>query len=179
MNDPSEVSRAVSHALRHAPADYGLRLDEEGWVTLAELVDALRSHGFAGVTEDDVADMVAAAEKKRHEIVDGRIRAKYGHSIVAHDVLRAQRPPAILFHGTTPDAAEAIAREGLKPMERQHVHLSPDREVARVIALRRTSTPVILAVRAGDAYASGIAFEQREAVVWVADSIPPRFIDVT
>jgi putative RNA 2'-phosphotransferase len=177
MSDAENLSRTVSHALRHAPADYGLQLDEDGWVALADVVEALRERGFPGLAPADVEAMVEGAVKKRHEIAEGRIRANYGHSVVARGTLAGEQPPAVLFHGTTPDAAQAIAREGLKPMARQHVHLSPDRTVARGIALRRTDTPVILTVRAGDAFAAGIPFERREDVVWVSAAIPAEFIE--
>ena len=177
MCEPEKVSRVVSHALRHAPSDYGLQLDAEGWVSLAALVAALRAHGFPDLAEADVTSMVEQAGKKRHEIREGRIRASYGHSVAVHDTLVAQEPPAVLFHGTTPEAALVIAREGLKPVSRRHVHLSPDLEVARAVAARRTGTPVILTVRAAEASAAGTRFEQREAIVWVAESIPAEFID--
>jgi putative RNA 2'-phosphotransferase len=31
-HDNVKLSKAVSQALRHAPEEYGLSLDEEGWV---------------------------------------------------------------------------------------------------------------------------------------------------
>ena len=44
MKKPStELSRVLSHALRHDPGRYGLELDPEGWVGLGEVVAALRS----------------------------------------------------------------------------------------------------------------------------------------
>jgi hypothetical protein len=48
-----DLSRAVSHALRHAPWLYELELDDEGWTPLAELVTALSERGgaWAGVDE--------------------------------------------------------------------------------------------------------------------------------
>ena len=37
MKKPStELSRVLSHALRHDPGCYGLELDPEGWVGLGE-----------------------------------------------------------------------------------------------------------------------------------------------
>jgi putative RNA 2'-phosphotransferase len=35
------LSKTISHALRHAPDQYGLELDEAGWVDVAELTRAL------------------------------------------------------------------------------------------------------------------------------------------
>lgn len=36
------LSRVVTHALRHAPEQYGIVLDAEGWTDLDTLVQALR-----------------------------------------------------------------------------------------------------------------------------------------
>jgi putative RNA 2'-phosphotransferase len=41
--------------------------------------------------------------------------------------MAASKPPAILYHGTSPSAAKNIMSEGLRPMNRQYVHLSTDK----------------------------------------------------
>lgn len=78
----SELSRAVSHALRHAPWLYELELDDEGWVPVEQLLAALRAQGadWEAVDQATLERMVANASKRRHEMSDGRIRALYGHS---------------------------------------------------------------------------------------------------
>ena len=83
MKKPStDLSRVLSHALRHDPGHYGLELDPEGWVGLREVVAALRSRpGWEPVGVADIEETLAAASKQRHEIRDGRIRAIYGHSL--------------------------------------------------------------------------------------------------
>lgn len=40
-----DLSRAVSHALRHEPWLYELELDEEGWAPIDQLLDAPREKG--------------------------------------------------------------------------------------------------------------------------------------
>lgn len=77
-----ELSRTVSHALRHEPCLYELELDDAGRVDVHVLVEALRQERrWSTLTADDVAAMVATSSKQRHEIRDGRIRAMYGHSL--------------------------------------------------------------------------------------------------
>lgn len=36
-----ELSKEISYALRHAPWEYELEMDEEGWVSVEQLLDAL------------------------------------------------------------------------------------------------------------------------------------------
>ena len=73
------LSRTLSHALRHAPDEYGISLDAQGWVSLGDMVAALqRLPTFDGVDATDLREAIAAGGKRRHEIVGGRIRAVYG-----------------------------------------------------------------------------------------------------
>ena len=80
-NNFSNLSRTISHALRHEPWVYELELDDEGWVLILQLLDALRSENEAWqeLGESDIREMVRTSSKQRHEIRDGRIRAIYGH----------------------------------------------------------------------------------------------------
>ena len=118
----------VSHALRHEPWVYELELDDEGWVDLPLLVETLAERRLPGLIPADVEAMVAGASKCRHEIVDGRIRALYGHSVPGRVRRSAAVPPDVLHQRTSPSAASVIQVEGLRPMRRQFVHLSVDRE---------------------------------------------------
>jgi putative RNA 2'-phosphotransferase len=119
---------------------------------------------------------MAQSEKQRFEMHDDRIRAFYGHSITLKMQHELAIPPALLYHGTTPQAAKIIRVEGLKPMKRQYVHLSADEETARQVALRRTQRPVILHIDALAASQQGITFYLGNDKVWLADHIPPAFI---
>jgi putative RNA 2'-phosphotransferase len=40
--DFSKLSKEVSYALRHAPWEYEIELDNEGWVSVEQLLMALR-----------------------------------------------------------------------------------------------------------------------------------------
>lgn len=169
----------MSHALRHEPWLYELELDEAGWVSVQSLVEALRlERGWSSLTVTDVEAMVAGASKQRHEIRDGRIRALYGHSLPGRVERVPALPPAELFHGTSSAAAERIRVEGLRPMGRQYVHLSVDHATARAVGSRKAREPVILVVAAGAAAEAGVVFYVGNERVWLADSVPARFIEI-
>ena len=78
----TSLSKEVSYALRHAPWEYELEPDAEGFVPVGQLLTALNETGHYGrpVTAADLEAVVDAPGKRRHEIRDGRIRALYGHS---------------------------------------------------------------------------------------------------
>jgi putative RNA 2'-phosphotransferase len=102
--DPVQLSKTVSHALRHEPWLYELELDEEGWVPVEELLDALRVEKFewASLTEADLAEMIEHSDKRRHELREGKIRSLYGHSIAGKLLKQLTAPPEVLYHGTAP-----------------------------------------------------------------------------
>lgn len=172
------LSRITSHALRHAPLEYGLALDAEGWIELEILIAALGRKDACWIDLDraDFEAMIAASSKQRHEMRDGQIRAIYGHSVPGRLTYEPSPPPMQLYHGTSPEAATLILRGGLKPMRRQYVHLSPTIEIALEVGRRKSRQPVLLGVAAGDAAEAGIHFYRGNDVTWLADAVPARFI---
>ncbi|MBO0782933.1 MAG: RNA 2'-phosphotransferase [Ktedonobacteraceae bacterium] len=178
QQDLVQLSRTMSYALRHAPSEFGLELDTEGWVSVQHLLNALRRRrtSWRNLDASSLEAVIAQSEKRRFEMRDGRIRAYYGHSLPQKMEKKPDTPPAILYHGTTPEAAATIREQGLKPMRRQYVHLSADLATARQVALRRTSRPVILHIEALQAHRQGVTFYLGNDMVWLADNIAPRFI---
>lgn len=81
-------------------------------------------------------------------------------------------PPAILFHSTSHNAADAITRDGLKPISRQYVHLSVDRAAALEVGRRKSQVPVLFEIEARAAHDSGVAFYTGNEKVWFADFVP-------
>ncbi len=173
------LSKTIAHALRHAPWVYGLVPDEEGWVSSEALLQALRRRPeWQDIGEADLHEMLARADKQRFEWRAGRIRALYGHSLPGRISRPVARPPAVLFHGTSPAAVRRIVQEGLRPMGRQYVHLAVTRVLAWQVGRRKAPIPVILRVQAGEAYRQGVRFYRGSREVWLADAIPPAFIEV-
>lgn len=176
--DYSHLSRVISHALRHAPWLYELELDDTGWTAVDALLPALRSHSrrWRNVSEHDLARMIERSDKRRYEMRDSKIRALYGHSLPKKLLKERAVPPQVLYHGTAPDTAQIIRGDGLRPMRRQYIHLSVDVQTARAVGGRKAGDPVILKVLAAKAHEAGVAFYRGNDMVWLADQVPPKFI---
>ena len=173
-----KASKTISYALRHNPTEFGLTLDAEGWVDYNELIVALAKHmPPVYLTKDDIAAIIAGSDKKRFEILNGKIRATYGHSIAEKIKFEPSVPPEILFHGTARRFVSSIKQEGLKPMNRQYVHLSSDLDTAVRVGKRHDSRPMIFEVQAGQMYRNGAVFyHSGNDGTWMCEAVNPKYI---
>ncbi|MEU6877622.1 RNA 2'-phosphotransferase [Streptomyces sp. NPDC046712] len=169
-----KVSKYLSKHLRHQPERIGLVLDANGWTEIDTLLRAAAAHGFP-ISRAELDHVVAANDKKRFAIEGTRIRASQGHTVAVDLDLPPAEPPAYLYHGTVASRLDAIRAEGLRPMARHHVHLSPDRETATRVGARR-GRPVVLSVDAGAMHRAGYVFHVSANGVWLTDTVPPEFL---
>ena len=168
-----KVSKYLSRHLRHDPGRLGLELQPGGWVAVDELLAACAERGMA-LSRADLEEVVARNDKRRFafDAAGTRIRASQGHSVPVDLGLEPVPPPERLFHGTSEGRVAAILRDGLRPMGRRHVHLSPDAGTARRVGARH-GRPVVLEVAAGDLAAAGHPFLRSDNGVWLTDAVPP------
>ncbi|MEU3225115.1 RNA 2'-phosphotransferase [Streptomyces sp. NPDC006976] len=169
-----KVSKYLSRHLRHQPERIGITLDAHGWVPIDELLHAAARHHFP-VTRAELDHVVLSNDKQRFAVEGDRIRASQGHTVDVDLGLPPAEPPAYLYHGTVGRALDAIRAEGLRPMNRTHVHLSPDRETATRVGARR-GRPVVLSVDAGAMHRAGHTFHVSANGVWLASAVPAEFL---
>lgn len=172
-----KISKYLARYLRHQPERIGLVLDPHGWAAVDDLLGAAAAHGFP-IARAELDEVVARNDKQRYAFdADGtRIRANQGHSVEVDLGLPVVEPPEWLYHGTVARFLPAIRAEGLRPMNRHAVHLSPDRATAVRVGARR-GRPVVLAVRAGRMRCEG-GFDFRRSAngVWLVEAVPAEWI---
>lgn len=173
-----EVSKYMSWALRHKPDEAGIVLDEEGWADIYLLVNAHNQKAKVGkeITVLEVLEAVRTCEKQRYAVSEDlkRVRANQGHSINVDVGLTEAKPPARLYHGTATRFYPAIHAEGLKPMSRQHVHLSADYQTAHAVGGRH-GMPFVIGIDSGRMYREGIKFWQSANGVWLVHEVAPKY----
>lgn len=173
-----DVSKTISYALRHRPNEFGLSLDKEGWVDFEVFCRALASYKHpVYVDKETIEKIITESDKKRFELINGKIRATYGHSIDTKIEFKKSIPPNILFHGTSHKAYDLICKDGLKPMNRQYVHLSIDAATARKVGSRHDRNPVILVINSSKMYSDGFKFfHSTNDGTWMCESVPSNYI---
>jgi len=171
-----KISKSLSLILRHQPDVIGIKLDENGWARVPELIAKFSKVKFK-LDKKTLEEVVANNDKKRFSFNDdhSKIRANQGHSISVDLSLETKTPPKILYHGTVERFLTAIFEDGLIKGSRQHVHLSTDVKTANKVGARR-GLPILLEVAALKAHEEGIKFYLSDNGVWLTDYLPPQYL---
>ena len=172
----TETSKFLSYVLRHAPESIGVAMDGEGWVSVDELIEKARAAGKP-IDLPTLREIVETSDKKRFTLSEdgAHIRAAQGHSVEVDTVGEPVAPPAALFHGTATRFLQSILEQGLKPMNRRHVHLSADTETAKRVGMRY-GVPVVLQVDAAAMQAAGQPFFRADNGVWLTGPVAPAYL---
>jgi putative RNA 2'-phosphotransferase len=87
----------------------------------------------------------------------------------------AAEPPDQLYYGAARDLAQSMLRNGLKPRDRQYVHLSLTAEEAESVARRHDPSPAVLVIDAQAASAAGVRF-YRSGPLFLVENVPAKFL---
>ncbi len=172
------VSKLMSLILRHQPDVIGVKLDENGWLGVDELIQGINRKGI-NFDFEQLQVVVDQNDKKRFTFNDDqtKIRANQGHSVKVDVELKASTPPDVLFHGTVERFMDSIREMGLIPKSRLHVHLSADLETAQKVGGRR-GKPVILKIDTKSMVENGHVFYRSKNGVWLTDQVPANCIEL-
>lgn len=174
--DIKNISKFLSLILRHSPETIHLKLDENGWADVEELITKSNKNRKS-LDFETLQYVVETNDKKRFAFNEDltKIRANQGHSITIDLELQPQTPPDELYHGTVAKFMDAILKDGLQKMSRQHVHLSKDKETAIKVGSRRGAA-IILKINTHQMVNDGYLFYCSENGVWLTDEVPPKYI---
>jgi putative RNA 2'-phosphotransferase len=176
--DSTRLLKTLCYALRHAPRKFGLVLTGDGFTPLEALVSSLLTvrKEYRNVLGETLRVAIAHLDTERFEIYGSSIRARYGHSVSVVQIGTIERPPEILFHGTSTETVDLIKIEGLQPIDRFYVHLTSNIEYAINVGNAKGEM-YILKVRAKAAHDAGIVFRRANSHVWIASEISAKFIE--
>lgn len=165
--------RCLAYLLRHCQDPLYISLDG-GWASVDQILQKLQ------ITKERLDFIVAKDVKQRfaYDKSGRRIRASQGHSIPGVSIaFETPHPPQYLYHGTSMTSYGRILKEGLLPMGRQWVHLSPDYETAMKVGSRH-GNPIVFRFRAEDFVKDGHLLCRADNGVWLAKEVATTYLEV-
>ena len=177
-DEPSEqfyLLSTIHHTLLHQPYRLDVEIDDEGWIALSSILLSLRRYRaeWQNLSHDDLMMVLSEnrIEQFSFELHDGNIRARYRPWVPVE-------PPQTLFCGAAPDTVTSILSEGLKPQkDRNHVTLYTEEMKDRRFPRWHWHNTVIMTIHADEAYRNEVVFRQATEHIFLADVIPPQFIE--
>ena len=172
-----KLSKSLSLVLRHRPEKIGIELDSNGWTSVKKLIDKMNTFSEK-IDFETLEAVIETNDKKRFSFNEDKtlIRANQGHSINIDLGYEPKKPPTILFHGTADKSVESILKTGIEKRNRQHVHLSKDRETAIKVG-QRHGNPIILEIHSLKMSENGYEFYLSDNNVWLTEFVPVEYIE--
>lgn len=140
----TQASKKLSWLLRHGAAEAGVAMDADGWAKIDDVLRAVR------LPRAMFERAVAQNDKKRFEVDGELVRACQGHSsgMVSNEAMEASwteltADDGVVWHGTSVEAIDGIAKSGIVAVSRTHVHLA---EATDSKVGKRASVDVLLGV---------------------------------
>ena len=120
----NQVEKTITWLLRHGAVDEKVPINEEGFITIPNVINWLKNKKNINLQLEDINKIVDADKKSRYLLKDNMIRANQGHSIkIKISMNKYQQNNSQLIHATYYDNMESINKSGLKSMSRNDVHL--------------------------------------------------------
>lgn len=179
MSKNESLSKYLCKVLRHQPDLIHIEVDEEGNVDVEELIEKVNTYSKFTLDRETLETIVKEDQKGRYAFNASHtlIRCVQGHSIPIVGTLKVATPPDLLYHGTATRFLDSIMKEGLKPMRRNYVHLSLDKQTATKVG-KRHGKVVILEVDCKQMVEDGIQFKVAENGVWQVKQVPCRYLRI-
>ena len=168
------LAKFISYVLSQRPDEFGLVPDEEGFVSIKELLQAINEEeGWRYVRRSHIQEILWFQENHGLEIVEGRIRAAPAHNFKTCFIFPPSQPPKLLYRGASRKAYPHILQQGLRSVGSRGLRLSTTREMALRIAKRKDPQPVILEIFAEKAWEQGISFRRANELIYLVGSLSP------
>ncbi len=166
-----QLAKFLSYVLGRRPDEFGLVPDQDGFVKLKELIQAVNEEeGFRHIRRALVDELIITQPDSPIEIIDNQIRA------IDRESLKPVQPedslPKLLYVAVTQKSYPIVSEEGIGPTYFSQVILSTDEKMALRIGKRRDSSPIVLTINVQQSKKAGITFLKAGDLLVLADTIP-------
>ncbi|HLF16872.1 MAG TPA: RNA 2'-phosphotransferase [Candidatus Thermoplasmatota archaeon] len=173
------VGRMMAGILRHFPERFNLTMDGRGWVDLDAFVEAIRNsrpNMARWLHREHIEALVETDEKGRYQIDGGMIRATYAHSIPVNLDDLPEANVDKLYFPVVEEELDLVLENGLRPSDRNMIHLSASPDKAYSAGRVHISDPILLEVDVKAATGAGNFIFRAGKSVYVTESVDAKFL---
>jgi putative RNA 2'-phosphotransferase len=168
-----QLSKLLSYILGRRPYEFGLVLDENGFVSIPMLLKAIcEEKDWKFIREAHFHELLLREPEPPIEIAGSRIRAVDRSQLPLHTT--SLDPPKLLYVCVRKKAHAHVLDKGISASAYPRVVLSSDRDMALRMGRRIDSKPVLLSVFCNQCREQGVLFYQAGGTLLTAKHIPPK-----
>ncbi len=173
------LAKMLAYLLGRRPDEFGLVLEEEGWLPVKQLLQALHEEpGFARARREDLERLAALVSPPPLELAGEKVRSL---APPAPELRRdpGAPPPSLLYLAISPKIHALVWEGGLKPPGGRELVLARRPDMARRLGKRRDNHPLLVQVAAQAATRGGTTFQAYgEELFLAAAAIPREFLQL-
>ncbi|MDR2443492.1 MAG: hypothetical protein LBE31_08245 [Deltaproteobacteria bacterium] len=175
------LEKLLIYLLGVAPHEFGLLPDANGYISLKEVIAAIKGEeGFGGVSSGRITEICQRpGQLSKLEILDGRIRLKpeIPLSPKEDDSVEPQIKPKILFLALKPSVWAHAFTYGLDPKPGEPaIRLFTDKQTALKVASRFCPDPVTITVQVRAAENEGARLNYYAGQMYTAEHLNPNWL---
>jgi len=171
------LAKMLAYMLGRRPDEFGLVLEENGFVQIKQLLQALHEEpGFTRARREDLERLAALTSPPVIEITGERVRSL---NPAPPDLRREPEGPlpSSLYLAISPKIHIPVWEQGLNPPPGRELVLARSPVMARRLGKRRANSPVPLTIAAQAAAKGGAAFQAYgEELFLTVSTIPREFL---
>ena len=171
QKEPKQLEKLMFYILGRRPDEFGLVLDDQGFVRLKDLLKAISEEpGWGYVRKSHIHEVFMSCCEKSFVLEDDRVKAACSDH--ALNLEEAIFPPKLLYRCVRRRAYPVVCRQGITPLGQARVFLATTDELAQRMGKRRDTAPVLLTVQAQRAFEMGVRFSKQGEFIYITDHVP-------
>jgi putative RNA 2'-phosphotransferase len=172
QKDREGLRKLMAFILGRRPDEFGLVLDEQGFVRIKDLIKAItEEQGWGYVRKSHIREVLMTSAEPYFVMDEDRIKAVDDDKLLSFG--EETTPPKRLYQCVRRRAYPVVFKEGIRTSGKRQIFLTTTEDLARRMGKRRDSDPVMLTVQAEKAFKAGLRFFKQGELIYATDFIPP------
>ena len=170
---PEKLSKFLAYILGRRPDEFGLVLENDGFVKIRELLKVLsEEEGFGYARKSHLEEIVKIVWEPPIEINDNSIRAVSRNLLPETVPVDSETVPTLLYTCIRRRAHAHVLEKGIAPSGYNRVVMTSDKELAEKIGKRIDKTPVMAIINSRQLIDAGVIVLKSGECLFQADYIP-------